>query len=304
MNIVNYHVKNFNDGYEKKTTRTSIERNDTILVNTDEYKIQIKNYNVNMKLPLISLDDTYSIGLQLFGGSSTTTYFFPVSVAPETIESYSELKNLINEALGIVFTNIKAANPSFSGTLQPLISTDDDGSFVFLIPENFQTSPFLLNVFFSSKLGNLFNFGFTTENQTIAFQNQVVYKLVTNPFDRQLSFGGNSFFAYLDHSNKKSCTDIDSILFVAHSVSVNGTLEHEQKRIETRIIKSINVNAHDITSGIITVNKTTNDYYQMISHYPLSRIDIELYMRKKNGDIIPIDFNPNESFSCDIEFIR
>ena len=304
MEIVNYHLKNINTDNFSKTTRTSIERNEHILERADEYLLQVKHFSVNIKIPLVKIDDNYQVGIKLTGGADSSIFFTPVSVSPQKIYSYNQLRDVLNIAFQNAFTNMKTQNPSYTSTASPILQNDDEGEFIFLVPTDLNTSPFSGEIFFSSALASLFNFGYKRETETIGSQSQIVYKLYTSNTDRLLDVGGVSFNTYYDYARKKGCSDLDAIVFIAHSIPVSGTLEHEQKRIESRIIKTINVSPRDILTGRFIFNKNTQDLYQLISYYPMSRVDVELFIRRKDGKLVPMTFYPNESFSCDIEFSR
>jgi len=313
--IINYTVQKLNEQVHDETvdTRTSIEKNENILDQSNDYKVQVKSFKTNINLPILTIDETDKIAFVLTGDVDDTPVQVPLVTSKTDIYNIEELVLRMNLAFIVGSNTVKSNNPTFASSLSdsilhPFIKyISEENSYAYLVPTEYNEAPYTFATYFTPKISRAIYFGYldTLFNSIIDSTNLEYNRLDTNSFDQIISAIGHTFFIYVNRDPEyKSLTDNDSIVVVAKSIPVNGSLEHEEKRIETQILKQYKLTSKECEFGNIVYNKTYDDYYELISHYPLSRIDIELFIRKDNGELIPVKMHSKDFYSIDIEFVK
>jgi len=309
--IINYTVtkENLDVGQKSVTSRTNVEKNEHILNNANDYKCQIKSFKANVSIPLFTLTPDDKIGMVMSGAgdnSITETY---IVTQPTDFYDMEHLSLLLRFAFDRLTTDNRAKNPSYTSVVDPnIIYNNEYGHYTLYIPTDFDSFPFSTIFLFCNKLCDIFDFGYMSynSNETTIFNKSltnVMFDAVIKPVEVNGVISNYRLYANR-REDDLPLTDVDSLVFVSNSVPVNGSLEHENKRVETQIIKQYKLSPQETVDGYVVYNHTMDDYYELISHYPLSRIEIELYARKNNGDLIHIDLKHSESYSCDLEFVK
>lgn len=313
--IINYTVQKLNEEIDNDIvdTRTSIEKNENILDQSNQYNVQVKSFKTNINLPILTLDENDKIAFVLTGGVDTTPV--EVSVVPSKREIYNieDLVIQMNLALIVGSNTIKSNNPAFASSLSasdlhPFIKYNSEvNSYAYLVPTEYNNAPYSFDTYMTPKISRAIYFGYldTLFNSIIDSTNREYYRIDRNVFDQVIQAVGHTFHIYVNRDPEyKSLTDNDSLVIVAKSIPVNGSLEHKQKRIETQILKQYKLTSKECEFGIIVYNGIKDDYYELISHYPLSRIDIELFIRKDTGELRPVRMHSKDYYSVDLEFVQ
>ncbi len=313
--IINYTVQKLNEGFSNDIidTRTSIEKNENILDQSNDYKVQVKSFKTNINLPIITLDENDRIAFVLTGDVDTTPV--EVSVVPSKTDIYNieQLVININLAMIVASNRIKSNNPTFASSLSasdlhPFIKYSSEiNSYAYLVPTEYNAAPYSFDTYLTPKISRAIYFGYleTLFNSIIDSTNREYYRVDRNIFDQVIEVVGHTFRIYVNRDPEyKALTDNDSLVIVAKSVPVNGSLEHKEKRIETQILKQYKLTSKECEFGIIVYNGIKDDYYELISHYPLSRIDIELFIRKDTGELLPVKMHSKDFYSVDLEFVK
>ena len=309
--IINYTVSKRNDDYTTKsiTSRTNIEKNEHILDESNSYKCQVKNFKANVSLPIFTITPDDKIGMIMYGGDDTSITQTYIVLEDTPIYSVEDLVLLLGFAFIRLAGQNRIKNPSYTSPDYPVIIYNDEyGQYTLYIPTEFYSSPFITTFLFCNKLCDIFDFGYInfTSDETTIFNKSLSYiafDATIKPVEMNQITSNYVLFANR-RENDIPLTDIDSLVFVSNSVPVNGSIEHENKRVETQIIKQYKLSPQETVDGYVVYNHTMDDYYELISHYPLSRIEIELYARKNTGELIHIDLKQSESYSCDLEFVK
>lgn len=307
--IINYTVNKKNDDYSQIIdSRTSIEKNENILDTANEYNVQVKNFKLNVNLPLLSLTSEDTVAVLLTGDQNQSLFEKEVVINPTSFNEIEDLVLRINLALIVSTNTMRSNNPILSGSIvTPLILFNANlNRYVLIIPEDFNTSPLSFHVYFSPKIARVLQLGYLDSIfQQIPLVDKEYYRVESNSYDQTITIGADSFYIYSNRDPEYTAlTDNDSLVIVAHSIPINGSLEHQNKRVETQILKQYKLTSSECINNTVLYNQSTPDYYELISHYPLSRIDIELYVRKVDGKLYPIELHSQDSYSVDLEFIK
>lgn len=313
--IINYTVQKLNEKVHDETidTRTSIEKNENILDQSNDYKVQVKSFKTNINLPIITLDETDKVAFVLTGDVNTNPV--QVSVVPSKTDIFNieDLVYRMNLSMIVAVNILKSNNPTFASSLSSndlhsfIRYNSEANSYAYLVPTEFNATPYGFATYFTPKLSRALYFGYldTIFNSIIDSTNLEYNRVDTNIFDQTIQSVGHTFFIYVNRDPEyRSLTDNDSLVVVAKSIPVNGSMEHKQKRIETQILKQYKLTSKECEFGNIVYNGIEDDYYELISHYPLSRIDIELFIRKDTGELLPVKMHSKDFYSVDLEFVK
>lgn len=309
--IINYTVFKKNESVTEKsiTSRTNVEKNENILNEANSYKCQVKNFKADVSLPIFTLTPEDKIGMVLSGGGDGSITETHIVLEDTDFYNMDDFVSLLSSAFDRIATDNRSKNPTYTSVVDPVIIYNSEyGHYTLYIPNDFYSFPFSTTFLFCNKLCDILDFGYNIYENT---ETQTPYKAISNPtFDAVIKTveinGIPSDYILLSNrrENDLPLTDMDSIVFVSNSVPVNGSLEHENKRIETQIIKQYKLSPQETVDGFVVYNHDMDDYYELISHYPLSRIEIELYARRSSGELIHIDLKQSEFYSCDLEFVK
>mgnify|MGYP003627091367 CR=1 FL=1 len=302
---VNYSFNVKNDTTSVLRTQFSQNRVDEILVKPVDYEIQAKSFNLDLFGTYMIETSDMAVGVRAFGlpfGNPDETLF---TLPLPSIKVYNpkELVQIVNDQLEQLFGTLRADFPTLEGLTQPYMQfLEDKFYFSLAVPVGYwnltNANPFSVQVYFNAKLNKALNMP-TSPYNSVYLGDYWGLDTITDDFH---TITNNSINYYFTHGQPaQSFSDIDEIIIQSTSIPIQNTLQGTQKDIETNILKIIRPNYEELQGMKITRDYYQDDFYSLISHYPLKQIDIEFYI-VRGGEKTQIDLFPTNVVSCNIEF--
>ena len=281
-------------------TRAVFEVNkiNEVLKQPNEYEVQVKSFKIDTTdVVEFNSDGTskYQLGIAILGGTDDNVYTSTFS--DNTYQNPQGFCNSFNFNMSLAFTAAKAAS-GYTGVNAPILVYDSiTERFVFYYDKALVTTPYSVRFFFSPAINSKINLPSrlnTTDNGYILLrQENTLFEKTVN---------GVSCYFVPSKGFPSNFSDIDEIIIQSSQIPVYDTFDDTQKDIRTSILKTIKYNYEDAIKGSIHVNYDNPDYYSIDSHYPIKQLDIQIFMKRKNGIVEPFILQQYDHFSLNLEF--
>jgi hypothetical protein len=305
---INYSFKVKNETTEIKRAEFSTNRTDEILVKPVDYEVQAKSFNIDLHgTPLISSSNQWKIIIQTTNlPFNSPPQYYSGFLSNQVIFDPTDFVSNVNSTLNDIITDMKNDIPLLQGLPDPKVTFTQNGDISFFtlnVPDSYYSTaapdPYSIAIFFDNNVNRALNIpSFPSKIFTDGDYHRVI--LDRNDFTTKVV---NSItYYYVNGSLPASFSDIDQIVLESKSIPLQNTLEGTQKDIETKILKIVRPSYKELNELRITREYTQEDYYSLISHYPLKQIDFEISIIRTSGEKEVLTLLPTNSLSCNIEF--
>ena len=290
-------------------------RVEPILVNPSEYELGVIRFTVPaINIPIFLWGDAavhpdWFVCMEFDGVIIQKNLTFIANAATpdiygNAIWAFHEFVEIINVAMSDAFTDLKAAKPLAPPTATPTITFDPNTDLLTLFAEQlYDSSTVTIKIWFSENLFNFVPSFLSYDNMAsndVQRQRQI---LVKNLFNNIPTTPANYYFMTQEYSTLFLWNSITNIVFETSSIPVESEFIQSQKNVTRRIITDF-----EISTGIN--NKDAFQYfpsgpiryYDMISNYPMSRMDVKVFWESNKGDLYPVYISKGEVLSIKIQF--
>jgi hypothetical protein len=304
---INYSIQKKNElGTGPIRAEFSAGRTTEVITKPNEYEAQVKAFRIETTNQLLTeFDGTskHSIALALLGGVSGI--FVPRNLQANEIRHPKQYLSYINTEIDAAMSGIRALNPAFQGGINdenPFVAFDgSEHKYTIFIPK--YTSPYGLQISFSPEVNRNLNLSTLFIPSAVRSANEKAF-LLDQPLDLLTTVGTLEYYRYYSQGIPQGLSDIDSIIIQTSQIPVAPTFEGETNDVKNIQLKVYKPSILELFNEEIIVNYTTDNYFSLNSHYPVKSIDIQFFIRRKNGTEEPFEIFPANSFSCELEFKR
>ena len=298
-----YNLTIRNDSDKYVDANFSENRVNAILNNPTDYEMTVVRFNIpSDSLSIFTfIDGNYIVTLedvQTLAQYITPVIFQPTSANPNNkdIFSYNAFVTMINTALNTSFQALIAANPANPGTRPPFISYNPNTKLFELYTENV----FSNKLFMNDSLYGYFT-GFSSFDYNV--EPDHYHLLITD--DRELNtvnIGGVDYKkSTAEFSTLQAWSDL-ARLELQSNIPINSELIGGQKDITSRLLMDFLPNVLISNGENFVYDPFQFRWVDMISNYPLTRIDMDLVFRYKDGSTSPLELSPSSVASIKILF--
>ena len=304
---INYSIQKKNDiGTGPIRAEFSAGRTTEVVTKPNEYEAQVKAFRIETTNQLLtSFDGTskHSIGIALQGGVSGL--YVPRNLQANEIRHPKQYLSYINTEINAAMAGVRALNPAFAGGVNdenPFVAFDgSEHKFTIFVPK--YTSPYFIQISLSPEVNRNLNLSTTFIPAAGRVASQKAF-LLEQPRDLLISVDSIEYYRYYSQGIPQGLSDIDSIIIQTSQIPVAPTFEGETNDVKNIQLKVYKPNILELFDEEIIINYTTDNYFSLNSHYPVKSIDIQFFIRRKDGSEEPFELFPAASFSCELEFKR
>lgn len=289
-------------------------RVDTILKDPSKYELSVVRFNIPAQnIPIfLWVDNAFSVSIKYLNFTFTTVLqFIPNSPGGSydyygpSVWNYQDLIDSINVGLLASFNAFVAGTPAFVGkpTLPPyMIYTASTELCALVAPIAYDTT--IANpvyIYFNDNLANYFpalqNFGTADPilNKWIR---------VKNNFNNKSTIAGNDYYVITEeYSTLFLWNDLQKIVLETDTIPVNSELLGSQTNKTRKIITDFEpLSSVNDRSAIQFFPQGALRFYDLISNYPLTNINIKVYWQGKNEKVYPIYLGDTDNLTIKLYF--
>jgi len=285
-------------------------RTQDILDKPSDYQLTIERFNIPTdNIPLFFFKQNfYEVGLRINGifykkFVSYTQPFEEYDLPPNPIWNITDMSDAINEAFDDAFTDLKNAH-TITSTIAPRMQWIYNEKKTKLYVQKSYVNTDNIDIFINRQLFALFsgyqNFG---PDNTLPLQYQI---LVKDRVENSVTLNSIDYFIVEEEfSTLFNWNVLTSIQFETSSIPVSPELLGTRRNLIRNVITDFQpISGGDTNSSVQYFPQGPQRYYDLISDYPLKRIDIKVLWADKEGNTYPIFISENGHFSLKIKFRR
>jgi hypothetical protein len=277
-----------------------------ILKNPSEYELGVVRFSVpSTSIPIQNWkNNKYKIGIEHLG-TTVEKYveFVPNSAKgplyPNTIGqvwSYQEWCSIMSNCLKELHNEMVALNPAFPAST-PILWKIQPGSNIMSLycPAGYANADVKL----------YFNWVLLSESIFQAYLDEAdkFYVNIKDRITNRTTYGGGGYIMSQEYETTTLISDYDKLVFETNAIPVNpellGTSINETRQVITDFdiagIPRDGLNIQYYPSGPIR-------HYQLISNYPLHRVDLVIQWEDTDGNLFPIFLEEESQISVKIHF--
>jgi len=306
---VYYSITSVNNKSTPQPATFSVNRTDEILHTPSDWVVLIDEYKVPLfSVPLFQFkDNEYSVTLEWEGATVTIFLLYISSGAgvlsvSNSVYSYQNFLQSTNQALKTAYDALLLLKPLMPASEQPFMTLSSN-NLITLNAESFYISslPNPINIFLNKSLFNYF-----TNLPNFFLTNDKIQFLITDQFNNAYTRGGLNYFRMTqDTESISNWQQLNQLLIETSSIPVNKELIGASDDVQIQVISDYQIQP-DANRPLPLFFKALGPIRvaELISDYPLRRIDLNLRWRSTagNSDIILIE--PNTSYTIKIVFVR
>jgi hypothetical protein len=299
--------------YQAQFNETRVE---PVLYNPSDYELAIVRFSIPAQNIPIFLwkENSFSVSIKYLTFTFTTVLqFIPNSSGGsydyygKSIWNYQDLIDSINVGLLASFNAFVAGTPAFGGkpTLPPyMIYTASTELCALVAPIAYDTT--IANpvyIYFNNNLSNYFpalpNFGTADLILTKWIR-------VKNNFNNKSTIGGNDYYTMTEeYSTLFLWNDLQKILLETDTIPTLPELLGSQTNKTRKIITDFEpLSSINDRSTIQFFPQGALRFYDLISNYPLTNMNVKIYWADKAGTQYPIYLNNTDNLTIKIYFKR
>ena len=222
----------------------------------------------------------------------------PVLMEGDVIFNYDELINSLNVALADAFTDLKTAEPTIAPVEPPFVTQEGT-----LCAFNAETVYGTTNkIYFSSPLFFLFA-GFQSFETLIG--GDPYYQIISKDnYNNSKIINALPYYSTLSESPCFNLwTDFQTLLFETSSIPVENEKLDTIKANSRSILTDLEINSNYVVGQVIQYSpQGPLRYHDLISNYPLRRIDLRIFWLDKDNNIYPVFTSENNPITCKLLF--
>ena len=304
--------------YESKNLPYQAEFNETrvepILKKPSDYELAVVRFSIpsqnipiflwkenSLSVSIKYLTSVFTVILQFIPNSPGGSYDY---YGP-SIWNYQDLIDSINAGLLSSFNSFVAGTPSFVGKpiLPPYMTYTAQTELCSLVaPVEYDTT--ITNpvyIYFNNNLANYFpalqNFG--TADATL---NKWIR--VKDNFNNRSTIGGNNYYTITEEYNTLFLwNDLQKIVLETDTIPVNNELLGSQTNKTRKIITDFEpLSSINDRSAIQFYPQGALRFYDLVSNYPLTNMNVKIYWADKAGVQYPIYLNDTDNLTIKLYF--
>ena len=217
---------------------------------------------------------------------------------------FHELVNIINIAMNDAFADLKAVKPLAPPTAPPFMIFDPTTDLLSIFFETlYDSSTATIKLWFSQNLFNLMPSFLSINNTSANDVQREIEIIVRNLINNTTPLVPNNYYMRQEYSTLFLWNSISNILFETSSIPVESEFIQSQKNVVRRIVTDFElatgINNRD---AIQYFPQGPIRYYDLVSDYPMSRMDLKVYWEANNGNIYPVYLAQGETLSLKFQF--
>lgn len=294
---------------ETKPATFSENRVSPILDRPELFELGVVRFSIpTFSIPIFFFEDgLYNCSLSFQGTTITKDLvYIPNSIGSpfagkQPVYQYQEFVDSLNIALQESYTDLLAAEPTLPAT-EPCFMTLEPGtglSTLYAEDTYLSNLPNPITISFNFKL-----FEFFAAHENFYVSDEQTNILVKDNYLNSTTFNGKPYFKMTgQYSTLPLWSDFQGIQIRSNSIPVRQELRGEQADVQERIITDFDALSSDINDRTdLQYFADTIRWYDLLSSYPLRRIDLSLFWVSKTGETFPVQLNSLESATVKIAF--
>lgn len=293
-----------------------------ILENPSEWQIGIVRFNISgIYIPIFRWgtqypqpyeDDTLKVYFTYNGISVSksltffqkTTHFADSLV--RNVWNFTDFLTYLNNAVESAFNEIKV-QPGFPSTRAPAFYLDPTTRLISMFVQQSMDSNSPVKMGFSNLLYSYFP-SFPVVEEEDLFPKRYVYFLdmYSTPKNNILYGGAIGYEIIQEFPTISLWNGVDKILFESSTIPVDPELEQSSTDIVQRTVFDFTLDNENIDnrSEIFYNNTGGQRYANLLSSYPLKKLDLQISILYKDGTVEPLRLNKLDHATCKFEFRR
>lgn len=291
-----------------------------ILENPSKYEMAVVRFSVPAyEIPIMFFKDgsdasngeRYSVSLT-YGATTITTVLLHVpNEIPKTLYgrpavwAYQEMVDSINVGYETTFNLIKIAEPLAPQTEAPFLTFDPVSNLFTLYAEQSYdiTSPTTMGIFMNKTLFKLFPSFEITFDSTLGPERSHQLLIKDNKLN-STTYNGNPYYTMQQESSSLSqWYDFVSLQFETDAIPVSPEYDPNQNNVISRVLTDFEPIVDEPSRETIQYfPQGPLRYYDLVSNYPMKRIDLRITWLDKNRVSYPLFLANDDTFTCKLLF--
>jgi hypothetical protein len=305
VNIIN------NDEPNGKQLKFSENRVISVLTNPSQYKTACVRFDIpSINIPILFFNN-YNFQIQLTYGITTITkslIYIPNSVTNRyapllPIFDFNEINQNVNTALASAKADLDALYPALSVFDAPFTTYAASTELYTLNCEQAgydNNLPNTIGINFSTDLNVLY-----ANLQTFNFQNGFFKMIVIDTFYNKFVYQTKPYFGMVQtQPSLELWSEINKIIIFSNSIPLRQELQPTQDDVTQRVLFDFSIAGKPDRTVIQYFPQGPVRYYDLLSQYPLTQIDIEIRWSNSRGETFPIYINVGQNASVKIQFVK
>lgn len=317
-NHIYFNVAQFNNTDIPQPAILNETRTDPFLAKANEYNIAVVRFSIpTFGVPLIRLEDTnitspYKVWIGDING--VAHYEDEVIFSADTLSSYTDLVESINQSLFGLFNLYKLTYPAIPPTTPPYMVYDAKTSLFSMVGEDayVYTGVNTLIVGMNSRLYNLFNnfYEFTNVVDDPDFPDHTIvfYKNGINSISTKTGIPGVQMLA--EYPNFSEVNALNSIVITTNTLPITAeyiSLPGSQgDNLTSQVLTDFEPSVEVAGSSRSVLQYFANPYryIELNSTQELRKLNLAVYWTDKLGNLQPLYILPKQSLSIKLMFKR
>jgi hypothetical protein len=281
-----------------------------ILETPSDYEVSVIRFNIPANFPLFiwptEIADAYQIQLEWNGSVVTKnlTYVEPCTgcLYENGIYHYQTLLDILNDKLEEARLELKVLDPSFPST-QKIFFYFNPASGLF---ELYTEASYGANPLFELRMNaNLFLgfFGtFASEGVFTGSGSGYIKFLIKNYTINNVNIGATTYIKTIQEEPSLSNWTQFSLLAFETSIPVSGELEANDKNVKNTVLTDFSLTGISNRDYISFYPQGPLRYYDLRSEYPLTNVDLRVFVLYPNGVRYPLYLNRGDTLTAKLHF--